>query len=243
MSVDALATFTALLMAHVLADFVLQTDAMVRHKRQPMMLLLHGAIVLLTAQAATGQLAAPALLALAGAHMAIDAVKTYGRFDGFRGFVTDQAAHLASLVAIALLVPDLWAAGVWGTQAWCLPLMALLTGLILSTVAGQYAVGLLMRPHSLRVRGSGLRDGGRIIGLLERGLIFLLILLGQPLGVGFLVAAKSVLRFGTATRDQRTAEYVIIGTLASFGWAIAVSYATLGLLALLPALEIAPALH
>jgi hypothetical protein len=59
------------------------------------------------------------------------------------------------------------------------------------------------------------------------------------LGVGFLVAAKSILRFGTATRDQRTAEYVIIGTLASFGWAILASYATLALINLLPPLEIA----
>jgi len=67
----------------------------------------------------------------------------------------------------------------------------------------------------------------------------ILILLGQPLGVGFLVAAKSILRFGTATRDQRTAEYVIIGTLASFGWAILASYATLALINLLPPLEIA----
>jgi hypothetical protein len=96
-----------------------------------------------------------------------------------------------------------------------------------------------MRPHGNRIRQGGLRDGGRQIGLLERGLIFALILLGQPLGVGFLIAAKSILRFGTATRDQRTAEYVIIGTLASFGWAILTAEATRRALDLLPPLEIA----
>ena len=97
-----------------------------------------------------------------------------------------------------------------------------------------------MRPHSMRLRNVGLRDGGRQIGLLERGLIFLLVLANQPIGIGFLIAAKSILRYGTANRDQRSAEYVIIGTLASFGWAIAVALATQSLLSALPPLEIAP---
>ena len=239
---DALATFAALLFAHVLADFVFQPGVMVRHKRHPGMLLLHGAIVLGTAQAATGHVAAPALLALTAAHVTIDAVKTWGNFDRIGGFFGDQAAHLASLAVVALCAPTLWDTGVYHGFDWLLPLMVLATGLIAAVTAGQYAVGLLMRPLGARVRNNGLRDGGRLIGMLERGLIFLLIGLGQPLGVGFLVGAKSILRFGTATRDQRTAEYVIIGTLASFGWAIAVSYATLALLSLLPPLEIGPRL-
>jgi hypothetical protein len=241
MTLAVIATFTALLLAHVLADFVLQSRAMVRNKRHPGMLLLHGGIVLLTAQATTGHVAAPELLALAMAHIAIDAIKSYGRFDRIGGFLTDQAAHIGTLIALSLYAPTLWQSGFYAGFDWLLPLMALAAGLIVALTAGQYAVELLMRPHAARIRNNGLRDGGRLIGMLERGLIFLLILLGQPLGVGFLVAAKSILRFGTATRDQRTAEYVIIGTLASFGWAITVSYATLGLLKLLPALEI-PAL-
>jgi hypothetical protein len=44
-----IATFTALIFAHVLADFVLQTSAMVKHKRAPRVMALHTAIVLLTA--------------------------------------------------------------------------------------------------------------------------------------------------------------------------------------------------
>ena len=69
-----------------------------------------------------------------------------------------------------------------------------------------------------------------MIGLLERALIFLMVLAGQPAGIGFLIAAKSVLRFDTASKDQRASEYVIIGTLASFGWALLVSFATLSLI-------------
>lgn len=56
--------------------------------------------------------------------------------------------------------------------------------------------------------------------------------------IGFLIAAKSVMRFETTSKDQRAGEYVIIGTLGSFAWALALSYATLNLLAALPPLGI-----
>ena len=61
-----------------------------------------------------------------------------------------------------------------------------------------------------------------MIGLLERGLIYLMFIAGQPAGIGFLIAAKSILRFDAASNNAK-AEYVIIGTLASFSWAIAIS--------------------
>jgi len=233
-------TFAALLFAHTLADFTLQTNWINKNKEKPGVLLLHAAIVWITTHAALGQLYHPVIAALTLAHLLIDAVKTWGGFRSLTAFLLDQAAHLATLAAAAVFAPAIWATGLWADLPVLLPIMALLTGLILSLTAGQYAIGLLMRPLSPRMRNTGLRDGGRLIGLLERGLIYLLMLAGQPLGVGFLIAAKSVLRFGTATRDQRSAEYVIIGTLASFGWAIAVTLVIQALLSALPPLEILP---
>jgi len=53
-------------------------------------------------------------------------------------------------------------------------------------------------------------------------LVLILILISQPLGIGFLVAAKSILRF-EGSKVQLIAEYVIIGTLLSFTLAIAFS--------------------
>lgn len=232
-----LETATALLFAHVLADFVLQTGWINRNKARPHVLLLHVAIVGLASVAALGS-ARPELLALVAAHGVIDAIKTYGRFRSLGAFLLDQGAHLLTIGALALWLPDLWQGGLWAASPALLPLMAWAAGLIVTLRAGEFAIGLLMAPHGVRIRNNGLKNGGRLIGNLERGLIFLLIALDQPLGVGFLVAAKSILRFGTATRDQRTAEYVIIGTLASFGWAIVVSYATAALLSHLPPLEI-----
>lgn len=61
-----------------------------------------------------------------------------------------------------------------------------------------------------------------IIGWLERFLVLLFVLIGYYQGVGFVLAAKSVLRYGEIKSDQDRmfAEYVIVGTLMSFAIAL-----------------------
>ncbi|MFN3824261.1 MAG: DUF3307 domain-containing protein [Pseudorhodobacter sp.] len=244
-------TFVALLFAHVLADFVFQTREMVAAKQRPVPMAAHGLIVLVTTIATTGSLH-PSLVALAAVHLAIDLAKTHlaPRLTENRlgPFLADQAAHLASLGALAVVVPGLYASGLWAQPFWetILPLshlpglMALAAGAVIATRAGGFAVGFLMAPWAADLamrsaatpqRTEGLLNAGQTIGHLERGLIFLLVLTGQPGGIGFLIAAKSVLRFGTVGDDRAISEYVIIGTLASFGWAIAAAHLTLALLA------------
>jgi hypothetical protein len=234
-------TLIALTFAHVLADFVLQTRWMVVNKRNPVALVAHIGVVLVTAIACIGTLH-PALFALAAAHMALDAAKTWGPWKGLGAFLADQALHAVTLYLVALWVPDLWAQGLWGTVpeegGWMASLwpgdgatpilpavFAALTGLILTTRAGGFAIGLYMEPWAA-ASPAGLPNGGRAIGNLERGLIFLLVMAGMPEGIGFLIAAKSVLRFGSVGDDRAVSEYVIIGTLASFAWAITASFAT-----------------
>ncbi len=229
-------TFAALLFAHALADFAFQTNWMVQNKRQTLPMLAHIAVVLATAVVATGTLH-PVIFVLAAVHMAIDVVKTTYFQNRLRPFLADQTAHLASIIAIAAVQPHLWSAGVWASFPWLASLMALLAGLLFVTQAGGYAVGMLMQPW-VGNAPEGLPNGGRVIGTLERALIYLLILTGQAAGIGFLIAAKSVLRFGAVKDEGKLSEYVIIGTLASFGWAIIVSAAVVALLSLLPSLGI-----
>ena len=226
------AALAALLFAHALADFILQTNWMAANKRHPRALFVHMATVLLTAAAATG-CTSPWLLALTAAHVAIDFAKSFWPKRGLAPFMIDQIAHLASLAAIAPLLPP----GLWQPIPAAAPLMAMTAGLILSTRAGGFAVGLLMEPWAASAP-EGLPGGGRIIGLLERGLIFALILTDQASGIGYLVAAKSVLRFGAVSNEGKLSEYVIIGTLASVLWAIAVAAGTSALLTHLPPLGI-----
>ena len=232
-------TLAALIFAHVLADFVLQSSAMVASKARPATLALHGLIVLATATLALGA-ASVWLLALAAAHMAIDIAKTRLTRPGFWPFMADQAAHGLSLIVLAYAAPRLWQDGLWSALVPDLPipsLMILASGAIVATRAGGFAIGLLMEPWAAHTP-AGLPNGGRAIGNLERGLIFLLILTGQAQSIGFLIAAKSVLRFGSISNEKEASEYVIIGTLASFCWAIAVALGTTTLLGHLPALGI-----
>lgn len=238
-------TFIALFIAHVLADFVFQTDWMVRCKPRPEVLALHGAVVVATAAALLGPGAWVELALLGAVHVGIDIIKLGTRSGGAKAFVADQAAHLATIAALTVVAPALWAESPWAQLAAPWPALILqggllVTGLIAATRAGGFAVGLLMAAPTWQPPTGGLPDGGRMIGLLERGLIFLLVMAGRFEAIGFLIAAKSILRFGTVGEDRAVSEYVIIGTLASFGWALAVSVMTATLLAALPPLVIPP---
>lgn len=236
-------TLAALLFAHVLADFLFQTNWMVANKRHMNGLAAHGAVVVVATVAAMGGIGW-GILWLTALHLAIDAIKARAR-RGLGPFLLDQAAHLASIAALAIWQPDLWAQGVWGNQDLFPALMLVAAGALLATRAGGFAVGFLMTPFAAKlpdkITAESLPGAGRVIGHLERGLIFILILLGQAQGVGLLIAAKSILRFGAVRDDRALSEYVIIGTLASFGWAILAAYATVFGLGLLAPLGIPPA--
>lgn len=235
-------TLAALILAHALADFVLQNDWIVANKRRPEGLALHGLIVLVCAILCTGTLSW-GLVWLAAVHLAIDAWKAHAP-RGLAPFLIDQAAHLATLAALAVWQPALWSQGLWSELSALPAISLILAGAILATRAGGFAIGLLMEPFATRllpeITAESLPGAGRVIGHLERGLIFALILLGQAQGVGLLIAAKSILRFGAVRDDRALSEYVIIGTLASFGWAIILAYATVSGLARLPPLGIPP---
>jgi Protein of unknown function (DUF3307) len=228
-------TLSALLLAHALADFIFQTKAMVARKNNAGILILHTGIVLILSLAMMGRIDAWQIYAVAGLHLVIDAAKVHLAPPGLRSYLADQTAHLAVIGVVALLWPDLWSGGFWGAQplaAEAPRVMLVLAGAILATRAGGFAIGMLMSRFSSGAPGltGGLTGAGEVIGLLERGLTYTFILIGEPEAVGFLLAAKSILRFGAIKEDRAASEYVLIGTLASFGWAILTGYAMLGLL-------------
>jgi hypothetical protein len=70
-------------------------------------------------------------------------------------------------------------------------------------------------------------NAGLYIGMLERLFVFTFIILNHWEGIGFLLAAKSVFRFGDLSNanDRKLTEYVLIGTLISFAFAIGTSFA------------------
>ncbi len=73
----------------------------------------------------------------------------------------------------------------------------------------------------------GLEQAGATIGKLERFLILVFVLSGQITAIGFLVAAKSIFRFGELKdiENRMESEYITIGTLISFALGIGAGYA------------------
>ena len=65
---------------------------------------------------------------------------------------------------------------------------------------------------------NSLEAAGRYIGIFERILVLTFIITDNFAAIGFLIAAKSILRFSdkTETGARKQTEYVLIGTLMSF---------------------------
>ena len=67
-----------------------------------------------------------------------------------------------------------------------------------------------------------LQNAGRYIGIFERILVLTFILTGNFSAIGFLIGAKSILRFSDTKGTRKQTEYVLIGTLMSFSICIIV---------------------
>lgn len=233
----------ALLLAHLAGDFVFQTDAMVRNKHRLDTLLAHAALHAALAYVLVGRWSLwlmPVLVFLG--HAAIDAVKARAGRPAQLVFWLDQLAHLAVLAVIVRAVGGAGGPGTWTAAAgrdWMAACVLVAGGIVCVRVCA-VAIGFWVHPYleELKAAGQGgfasdaargLTNGGRTIGQWERALIFLLVLVGLPSGIGFLIAAKSIFRFGElSNRNNRMeAEYITIGTLMSFGAAIAIAYGTL----------------
>lgn len=230
-------TFTAVFTAHLLGDFVLQTEWTIERKRKIWALLLHAAIVTATSYLLLGAFQPSLLLAILAAHAVVDAIKVYLLSDSVASFLTDQLAHLAILAVLSGYFPDVARSGWWMTRLgaegskmyFCV--LTCVAGVILCVPAGGILISKLIRRFTDEVRENdiaGLKQGGKYIGWLERSLVMLLLLIDQPNGIGLLMAAKSILRFGEIkdASQRKVAEYIIIGTFLSFGWALGIAVIT-----------------
>jgi hypothetical protein len=69
-----------------------------------------------------------------------------------------------------------------------------------------------------------LKNAGLYIGIIERIFIVVFINMNFYEGIGYLLAAKSIFRFGdlTNSKDKKLTEYILLGTLLSFILAIVI---------------------
>ena len=234
-------TFMALLLAHLLGDFPLQSRWMIANKGKSVWpLTCHGithcvlAWICLLFFTQANFLSIRSQIVVFGylaVHLMIDAIKCRLiarkiRFDGGKTFLLDQSLHVI-FVAVAAVV-------LTGGH-----LTELIQNVRISTsvkihilevatiyVAVVFGGGYLIR-HSTRSlakqvavgASAPLENAGLYVGWIERFLVITAIAMQSPALVGLILTGKSIARF-PEFKETRFAEYFLIGTLLSISLSV-----------------------
>ena len=212
----------SLLTAHIVGDFYLQSDKYCMRKEllkiKSPFLYIHSVIVGLLSWAFVPftDFCFFALI-IAGTHLLIDTMKTY-MCRGLWPFLIDQFAHILILCFIScqyIPASRLPIQSIDFLNTLSIPLFAFAilcclkpTNILIKLILDKYKIGDAESCQSIK-------NAGALIGNLERILTMVFVLIGQYEAVGFIVAAKSLLRFKDT--DTAKTEYVLAGTLLSFG--------------------------
>ena len=221
-----------LLLAHLIGDFVLQSKKWVADKEEKkaksptlyLHVLVHGLLIMLLHWDLNYW---PVAIVLMASHGVIDCVKVYAQKETnkTKWFIIDQLLHVISIVVVWIFFfrPDL-DLSFWlnNNNLWIFG-----TALLFITYVSNIIIKVLLSNWSKAINTNSdesLSKAGKYIGMLERLFVFTFILTGHWEAIGFLLAAKSVFRFGDLkdSKDRKLTEYILIGTLLSFGIALGV---------------------
>ena len=224
---------------HLLGDFVFQTNQMVENINQKKLkspsLYVHVSIHFILLIILTGfkkEYIFPSIL-LAISHLTIDCLtKIYlkNKMNTILNFILDQTLHL---ITIGIYLNHFFPLNLKLGQIFSSKNQLLCVALICLTIVSSIIIKKLMEVLHLQTSPTGLKDAGKYIGMLERLFIFLFVVTNFWEGIGFLLAAKSIFRFGDLkeSNDVKLTEYILIGTLLSFGLAIFVGMTYLKIIA------------
>lgn len=220
-----------LIVSHLLTDFVLQPKSWIenrnsRHFASPM-LYLHGLVTGVAALLFLGfqyWLVAGIVMVT---HIIIDGWKSYRR-EAFVYFIIDQLLHLSVIVAcwhfLFVSKTDILKAyhsALLNNKFWIFAA----TTLFLTTPAG-ILIGQLTKGWREQISNpESLANAGKWIGIIERLIVFIFVLLGQYAAISLLIAAKGIIRFNEKDRPEVKTEYLVIGTLMSIGIALLIGQA------------------
>jgi len=231
--------FITLLMAHLLGDFVFQTDKINEMKQKLWGQLLHSFLIILITAVLIPTYQGLFLAWIMGStHFIIDFIKIQiKRNDSLVLFIVDQLFHLFVIIflvfTLGMRFELFW---FYQSRTGMLTLQLMVIGLILNTGVSNWIIVKFFQGHyPIEFLGQGLENAGKYIGYLERIIIMIMVLTANITGIGFLVTAKSILRIGRLTDNEhkREAEYIILGTFLSIVLALAWSYSIKCLLKLI----------
>lgn len=217
--------FVSLLLAHFIGDYMLQTGSLCKQKREKKVCswfqYVHAFMIALLAWAAIWEAHLWFVALTIGlSHLFIDIGKSYVKKENVWIFALDQVLHILFMLVAAWLCVEWYG---WSAPAW-------LTSSALRVEAVAIAGLICWRPANFFIR-SALQynqvsipsdpnsfHAGQLIGILERWLILAFILISHYEVIGFLIAAKSIIRFGEG--DKERTEYFLAGTLLSIAIAV-----------------------
>ncbi|HPT72438.1 MAG TPA: DUF3307 domain-containing protein [Candidatus Cloacimonadota bacterium] len=225
-----------LLFAHFLADFILQSDDMVMRKSKMRNLLLHsliygiGSIIccidILTWNLVVG------IVFLVLTHIAVDYWKAvitehYKKANWFL-FLVDQVVHIFFIILVVTWISQgleymeitIWPGfGKIFSFRW-------LSLVIVNLFGGMYFTQQVISsfvPQSKDPEFKTFTSPSAFIGVMERLLIMVAVLINRYEIIGYLFAAKSIIRYPEVSKESNFSNYYLVGTLSSFCWAIVCS--------------------
>lgn len=226
-----------LLSSHVIADFFLQFDWLCKGKRkegmrgiafQAIHALIHAACAYVLVGDWCGWII-PLVIFIT--HIIIDITKVKWFPTSTIAFLIDQLAHIAVMIGMwwALYADQgielAWLSGIAQSGTF----WAILIGYMLMLKPSSLLISMFIRgwAPSNGMQAQGMPNAGKWIGYIERVLILTFVITGNIEAVGFLLAAKSIFRFGdlNKAREIKITEYVLLGTLASFSIALLTGFA------------------
>lgn len=220
-----------LVLAHLLGDFALQPDSWVKDKEakkhKSLFLYLHIAIhAMLLLAVMQFQLTTywEGIVTIVITHLIIDLLKAHiSSSKNYRFmFFIDQLLHV---LVIALVVRQYTYFPINLEMLFRTEVLLFTIFVILSTLVSSIIMKMLISKWEIpeyNTATESLKNAGAYIGMLERLFVFLFIMIGRWEAIGFLLTAKSVFRYGDLanTKNRKLTEYVLIGTLLSFGLAM-----------------------
>lgn len=221
-----------LITAHLFVDFLLQTDSGVTQRIEKKWisgwLYLHGGLAGIFAYIFAGLwkvIWLPIIIFIS--HTLLDGLKSKEK-DTTQYFLLDQLGHLLVILACWILLVNgnltniltSLNSGISNINLWIL-----IIAYILIIWPASILIGKITKPWQDEIKeisSQGLDKAGLWIGRLERILILTFVLSQHFEAIGFLIAAKSILRFGEIRfpDSRKVAEYILIGTMISFVIAI-----------------------
>lgn len=231
-----------LFLAHLLGDFVLQSNTWVAHQEEKktksiylyLHALIHGGLAILLIGKNYWLLA----LLISLTHLIIDWAKVQFQKDNNRTiwFIIDQLLHVFTILFLYyFLVGDVNFKDLSPYQE---TIWLFVTAALFVTVAASYIIRILLNYWTNQIEldeNNSLKKAGSWIGILERLFILVFVISQNWIAIGFLITAKSVFRFGDLQNSQnrKLTEYILIGTLLSFGIAIFTGLLVQGVLKLM----------